>query len=535
MNVTNGSKVDTADVIVVGAGLGGLCTAVAARERGLSVTVLEKSELVGGAAAYSGGQVWVGANHVQRRLGLDDSPQRVEEYVRALAASHPELLDEDIMRRWIDISPIAAEYYEKIGAVQWDAIVGFPDYYTEKPGACLSGRYLTATYDASDLGEWAGKLRLAPTFPVGMTYPELFEHGRYSTAFGAAGGPQASSARLTFGPGVVGPFLRAAIDRGVDIRLRQPVISLVVDEPGSVSGVRLADGSELRGAVVLATSGFDWDPELAERYFGVDDDNRGSVAPRSVSGDGIRMATAAGADIVEFPSNRIPIVPGRPAPGEPGFTTVREYALPHAFVVDRTGRRFANDAVYWEIADAVIRRGHSPCWLIWDAQHHRRYGQGHPSELVTEAATLAELGERLGIDGVELTATAERFSEHALRGEDPEFGRGSIVSRRMFDGDPTHEPNANLGDVAAPPFYGMRLRLVSTGIGLTGVRVDSDARVLDTDGAPIAGLFAVGGCAAFTSSGTGYNSGFSLSRAMAFGYVAANVIGAHHARATATR
>lgn len=512
------------DVIVVGAGFGGLCTAVAARERGLSVTVLEKGDRVGGAAAYSGGQVWVGANHVQRRLGLDDNAERVEQYVRALASRDPEVLDEEAMRRWIAVAPEAAEYFESIGAIEWQTLPKFPDYYVDQPGACLDGRYLTSTFRASELGEWEARLHTAPSFPVGMTYPELFEHGRYSTAFGAVGGSDGSGALLTFGPGVVGPLLKAALDRGVDIRLEQPATELLVDEDGGTAGVRLGDGSELRGAVVLATSGFDWDSELATKFFGVDDDNRGSVAPQSVSGDGIRMAVGAGAALVEFPAHRIPIVPGRPDPGEPGFTTVREYALPHAFVVDRTGKRFANDAVYWEIADAAIRRGHLPCWLIWDDQHHQRYGNGHPPELVTQAASLEELGRITGIDGDELARTAERFNVHAVNGEDPEFGRGSNVSRRMFDGDPSHEPNANLGDVRVAPFYAMRLRLVSTGIGLTGVSVDADGRALDADGNVISGLYAIGGCAAFTSSGTGYNSGFSLSRAMTFGFLAAQAI-----------
>lgn len=512
------------DVIVVGAGFGGLCTAVAARELGLSVTVLEKAERVGGAAAYSGGQVWVGANHVQRRQGIDDDADRVEQYVRALASRDPELLDEEAMRRWIAAAPEAAEYFESIGAIEWQTLPKFPDYYVDQPGACLDGRYLTATLHSSELGEWDERLLRAPSFPVGMTYPELFEHGRYSNAFGAVGGAEGGGTLLTFGPGVVGPMLKAAVERDVDIRPGQAATELIADERGGVVGVRLADGSELRGAVVLATSGFDWDSTLATDYFGVDDENRGSVAPQDVSGDGLRMAQGVGAAVVRYPAHRVPIVPGRPDPGEPGFTTVREYALPHAFVVDRTGKRFANDAVYWEIADAAIRRGHLPCWLIWDDQHHQRYGQGHPPELVSRAGSLEELGRITGIDGDELARTAERFNVHAVRGEDPEFGRGSNVSRRMFDGDPNHEPNANLGDVSVAPFYAMRLRLVTTGIGLSGVHVDADARALTDGGAPIPGLYAIGGCAAFSSSGTGYNSGFSLSRAMTFGLLAARDI-----------
>ena len=76
----------TQPVIVVGAGLSGLATALGAALHGRRVTVFEAADQVGGAAAYSGGQVWVGANHVAAREGIDDDLQRAERYVRDIAA-----------------------------------------------------------------------------------------------------------------------------------------------------------------------------------------------------------------------------------------------------------------------------------------------------------------------------------------------------------------------------------------------------------------------------------------------------------------
>lgn len=60
-------------VIVVGAGLSGLATALGVALNGGRAVVLEAADLVGGAAAYSGGQVWSGANHVAARQGIEDS------------------------------------------------------------------------------------------------------------------------------------------------------------------------------------------------------------------------------------------------------------------------------------------------------------------------------------------------------------------------------------------------------------------------------------------------------------------------------
>jgi 3-oxosteroid 1-dehydrogenase len=107
---------------------------------------------------------------------------------------------------------------------------------------------------------------------------------------------------------------------------------------------------------------------------------------------------------------------------------------------------------------------------------------------------------------------------------DPEFGRGSNLTWQKFQGDPKQEPHPNLGPVDHAPFYGMRLRMISTGIGLTGISVDSDGRVLDDAKVPIHGLYAAGAAAAFNSSGAAYNSGFSLSRAITLGWLVAERI-----------
>ncbi len=527
-----------ARLVIVGAGLAGLAAAVAAHDNGHVVTVLEKGDQVGGAAAFSGGQVWIAANHVQVGLGIDDDVESAGRYVTAIADAQPELLEPDTMWRWLRVAPRAARHFERVGCVRWRVLPDYPDYYMDAPGACAAGRYLTAVFDARSLGEWRERLRVTTQFPVGRTYDDLFGHGEPASAFGARDdGATDPGDLLTFGPGVVAGFLAAAVTRGIDIRLGLRVTELMVDETGGVAGARAvsADGSEaeFEGAVLLATSGFDWDTELAGRFLGIGPDDGGSVAPRTLTGDGLRLATEVGGAVVEFPRHRVPIVPGYPDAREPGFATLRENGLPHTFVVDRSGRRFADEALYWEVIEAVLTGDRLPCWMVWDEQHHRKYGLGstapgdpYPPDLVTAAATLRELAERIGVDADELERTAARFNDFAARGEDPDFQRGKNGTRRMFGGDPRHEPNPNLGPVAEAPFYAMRLRMVSTGINLTGIRVDQDARVLDGDGRAVPGLTAAGSCAAFSSSGTGYNSGFSLSRALTFGLIAAETFDA---------
>ncbi|MGD9985902.1 FAD-dependent oxidoreductase [Pseudonocardia sp.] len=521
--------------VVVGAGLAGLATAVAAADRGVAVTVLEKGDLAGGAASFSGGQVWVAANHLEAAQGIPDDLDAAEQYVRAVGASHPELIDDAALARWLTEAPRAARYFEDAGAVTWEIIPDYPDYHQDAPGSRATGRYLTAAYDARRLGAWRDRLRVSPHFPVGTGYAEILGAGLRASAFGAPpeADPLRREDRYTFGTGVVAGFLVAALERGVEILLEHTATELCVDD-GRVTGVvaETPDGARriLDGPVVLATSGYDWDDELAHDFLGLTPADRGSVAPRTLTGDGIRLARQAGGAVVEFPAARVPVQVGYPVDGYPGFQVAREHSLPHTFVVDRTGRRFCDDAVYWEIAESVLEPGseHLPCFMIWDSRHHRRYGLGptppggvYPPEVVSSASSLRDLGTALGIDGVALEATAARFSADVASGSDPEFGRGTNTTWQRFQGDPSNPGHPNLGPVDEPPFFGMRLTMVSTGIGLTGIAVDPDGQVLTSTGGPVEGLHAAGAAAAFTSSGTAYNSGFSLSRAITLGLLVA--------------
>jgi 3-oxosteroid 1-dehydrogenase len=525
-------------VIVVGAGLSGLATALGAALKGCDVTVFEAAAKVGGAAAYSGGQVWIGANHVAAREGIDDDLERAERYVRAIASvGEPELLDEQAMLRWLTTAPAAARYWEDVGAIRWKLIPGLVDYHSHADGALGVGRYLTnELIDGTELGEWRERLRVSPHFPVGVTYDEVVAKGRRQALLDLA---DDGSDPLTFGTGVVASFLaRVLEEERIELLPGHPVVTLLRNDDGAVNGA-IAEGPDgpvgRHGRVVLATSSFDWDPELVAEFLGIDQEDFGSIAPRSLRGDGVKLARAAGAAIARIPATRVPMLPGWASDDEPGFTYGPEYALPHSMIVDATGNRFCDDSYYVDMMARLLDPDdrHLPCFLIWDEEHHRDYGFGdtppggeYPPGMITSAATLRELGEQLGIDGEQLEATAAEFSVHAERGEDPAFGRGSVPFVRSYAGDPKHDPNPLLGAVREAPFHGMRLRIVGTGIGSSGVHIDGDGHVLDEEGSAIAGLYAVGACAALMSSGSGYNSGFSLGRGITLAYLVSHELGA---------
>jgi len=544
----------TTPVIVVGAGLSGLATALGCAERGRDVVVLETGDLVGGAAAYSGGQVWVAANHVMEREGIEDTLDLGERYVRSISHAHPELLDVAAMRRWLTIAPVATRHWEHLGAIRWAIIPELADYHDTVDGALGVGRYLTnEVIDGSELGEWRELLRVSPFFPVGTTYAEMYIKGRRLSlmeedggdeiaghagvpAFGLTDKDADSRVRrgdpLTFGTGVVGSFLaRVLQEEHITILTGTRAVGLEQDDDGTVVGVR-AEGvggtQTFRGPVVLATSSYDWDPKLVEELLGLEPEDFGSVAPDTIQGDGIALARSVGGAVVTIPPTSVPMLPGWRAMDGQGYSYGPEYAMPHCMIVDSSGRRYCDDSYWVDIADKTMnpQDRHLPFFFIWDDQHRQKYGIAatppggtYPESWAHSAPTLRELGESLGIDGEQLERTAARFSEFAEKGEDPDFGRGTVPYVARFAGDPQNSPSPVLGPIVQPPFYGLRLKFVGTAIGSSGVHIDGDGHVLDEAGHAVPGLYAVGSVAALTTMGSGYNSGFALGRGLTLAYL----------------
>ena len=544
-------------VVVVGAGMGGLSAAIVAAESGLDVVLVEKGARIGGAAAYSGGQVWVGANHVAEREGIDDDPDAALSYVRALAERDPSLFDDNRAREWINGARDAAGAFEELGVIRWELIPDYPDYYF--PGVAGSrptGRYLTgAPFEGANLGEWRDRLLDAPHFPSGITYAEMFGWGGIATRNEwdqTVLAQRREQDVLTFGQGIAAAFLSAVLDRPIDVLAETTVTELLTNDDGDVCGVTAfdADGEQrtLLGSVILATGAHDWSSELSERYTGIPSDDGGSVAPPTLTGDAIGLAAAVGGDVLALPSWAAPVLPGYVLPtptfdGDNGARGCYEHCMPHAIVVDSSGSRFCDDSFHPALVAAGLTRDasgnltHLPMFLIWDDSHHHRYGLGatqpgeeYPEGLVSSSATLEGLAAELNIDPAGFAEAVERFNAGAVTGHDEEFGRGSNLSVRKFRGDGLHPISPNVAPVESSPFHGLRLRLLNTGIAAAGLRTGEAGRALRSDGSEIVGLHAIGEAASRLAAGLGYNSGYSLSRAMTYGRLAALDIAARSQR-----
>jgi succinate dehydrogenase/fumarate reductase flavoprotein subunit len=530
------------DVVVLGTGVAALTAAIRAHDGGANVAVFEKADTVGGTSAWSGGMVWIPMNPHMAELGLQDSRDEVMAYLASL--SHG-LVDPDLAGALIDTGPEVISWLEQNTPVRFQIIEGFPDYHPEHPGAKPGGgRSLECPlYPFADLGEWQHRVTVGTQLSGNITM------GETSLGRGAPDGvPPEEMARRRVrdergaGQGLIGPLLRACLDRGIEPRTGMRGTDLITAD-GRVTGVRFeSDGGTLAiGAakgVVLATGGFEWDRDLVNAFA------RGPLA-RAASvptntGDGLRMAMRVGASLGNMREAWWVATIDVPV----GDRTVAwqvngERTRPHCIMVNKRGRRFTNEAANYNALGAAFHvidvstfeYVNHPAWMIFDQHYLATYGlagfkgQTAAPEWMLQAPTLTALAEALEVPADELEATVARWNEQSAHGEDTDFGRGRSAHDRWW-GD--HRlgagPEATLGPLDTPPFYAVRV--YSGALGTKGgPRTNRDAQVLDVDGRPIPGLYAAGNVMASAMGMTYGGAGGTLGPAMVFGFLA----GAHAA------
>jgi succinate dehydrogenase/fumarate reductase flavoprotein subunit len=209
---------------------------------------------------------------------------------------------------------------------------------------------------------------------------------------------------------------------------------------------------------------------------------------------------------------------------------------PGLIAVLSDGKRFVNEADgYYQFTSAMIASAPDDeevaAWLICDSAFQRRYpfGMSKPfpvpvwpyirSGYLTRGRTLEELARKCGIDPAGLVATVAAFNEHAVVGEDHDFGRGRSAFNRG-SGDPEHQPNPSLAPVEKGPFYAIKVLPGSFGT-FAGLKADASSRVLTADGQPIPGLYVAGSDQANVMGGHYPSGGINIGPAMTFGYIAA--------------
>jgi 3-oxosteroid 1-dehydrogenase len=545
------------DVLVFGAGMGGMCVALFAALEGFDVLLCEKTDQVGGTTATSAGTVWIPGSSQAVRDGV---PDKIDEARRFLAAEIGPRA-EAVREAFLTAGPAALDYLEARTEVKFRAPPRHPDYHSNQPGRALAGRALASLpFDGRLLGKDFARVRppIAPFMVLGGMMvgkddiPILLKPFASLKAFVATARLLLRHAtdrlryrrgtRLVMGNALVARLFYSLRTANVPIAYDARLVELVRGNEGIEGAVADIGTSRqtirARRGVILATGGFapneklraEFMPELAIKH---------SNAFAGASGDGFTAARSAGAAVDDKHANPAFYFPSsvhRSTDGETVFPHILlDRAKPGLIAVNKDGRRFVNESdSYHDFVEAMFRSNAAtpsvPAWLICDRSFIRDYGIGlvHPGAsgrqieryiadgYLHRAETLMELAQNIGVDGTNLVRTVFAHNRYAATGTDEAFGKGG-TEYNQFNGDPANKPNPCLRPIAGPPFFAVAVYPSTMGT-CVGLSTDGDARVLNERGEVITGLYAVGNDMASLFRGVYVGPGITLGPALVFAY-----------------
>ncbi len=300
----------------------------------------------------------------------------------------------------------------------------------------------------------------------------------------------------------------------------------------------------------MAAGGFERNASLRQRYQRPPIGSDWTAGCDSNTGDTIAAAAAVGAafDLMDQ-AWWCPCVLAPAPAGDRSWVVIFEKNLPGSIVVNQRGRRFLNEAgPYDDVVKAMYAANAPdapaiPAFFIFDGRYRRHYACGPllpslaapdrfvPGELrtdfFTKDQTLEGLAAKINVDAAALAETVRRFNQFAATGKDVDFGRGDSLQDHFYPGEVPGR-NPNLGSLAQPPFYAVRVFPGDLGTK-GGCRTDVHARVLTSAGEPISGLYAAGNCSASVMGRSYPGAGATIGPAMTFGFLAAeHACGAAH-------
>lgn len=452
------------DVLVIGAGNAAMCAALAAREAGAEVLVLERAPEAerGGNTAFTAGAMRTVYS------GVDD-----------LKALMPDLSQDEIDSADFGTYPADAFHADMQRVTEYRADPDLVDVLVTRSHETL---------------EWmAGKgVRFAPAY--GRQAFKIDDRFRFwgGLTVEVVGG----------GLGLVESEHKIASEVGIKILYNSRATKLLADDRGVHGVAAVIDGVTTEvaaGAVVLATGGFQANVEWRTRYLGPGWDLAKVRGTRFNTGEGHRMALEAGASAAGHWSGCHAVGWDRNAP-EFGDLAVgdgfQKHSYPFGIMVNAQGERFVDEGAdfrnytYAKYGSRILAQPHQFAWQVFDQQVvHLLRDEYHIREATrVQANTLPELARRL--DGVDAAAFLEEVAAFnaAVRTDVPfdptvKDGRGTVGLAI---------PKSNWANpLTEGPFLAFQ---VTCGVTFTfgGVRITPQAQVVSSEGSVIPGLFACG-------------------------------------------
>ena len=420
------------DVLVVGYGGAGACAAIAAREAGAEVLILEKLKTGGGNTAVSGGVVYAGGTSVQKANRIADTADKL--YLHFLKAG----------KAFINpaLAKIAAE--ESANNIEW-------------------------------------LIRLGAKFGVPMVSGAEIPLGSESVArvhFTGYG-------KLSGGAAFYKVLADTAQTREAKILFNTPVKQIIVNTTGEVMGVQAdSEGKEIfvkaRKAVVLAAGGFSRNKEMLAAY-SRDGYYSPSLGAIGLTGDGIRMALALGADVSNM--SKVVVDYGLVLPGAERAT----YAGEGGIVINILAKRFVDETSFYDRKGIILlQQPESRAFSIFDEAYRKsrkssivagfsnQLEKEVAARIVRKANTIAALGLSINVPPDTLEQTIKKCTQDVKSGVDSDYGRKTLL-----------EP------ISTPPFYAYETLPVMFDTS-GGVKVNTRSQVINVSGKVIPRLYAAG-------------------------------------------
>lgn len=452
------------DVVVVGAGNAGLNAAIAANEGGANVLVLEKAPeyLRGGNTYFTGGGFRFAYNGIEDLKGL--MPEMSESEAAAVdVGSYPQdKFYSDIMR-----------VTEGLSDPELLQLLVSQSYPTMKwmlnNGVTFVLMYKRQAFEVDGIHKFWG--------------------GMVVESVGA-------------GVGLIDTLFELASKRGIDVLYETGGTKLIVDQKARVVGVTVKGAEGYRDiyckSVVLASGGFQANPQWRTRYLGPTWELAKVRGSRFDTGDGIKMALDIGAQPYGHWSSCHSVAWDLNAPpfGDRSIADLfQKHSYPLGLIVNVNGQRFLDEGAdfrnytYAKYGREILFQPQRAAYQIFDnkVRHLLRDEYNIPQVTMYKSDTIEGLAQGLDISTEALSKTIQEYNRAVP--DDIQF------QPAVLDGKGTKGLNVEKSNWAqkidTPPYYGFA---VTCGITFTfgGLRIANNGQVLDLSDNPIPGLYAGG-------------------------------------------
>lgn len=418
----------TADVIVIGAGGAGMIAAITAADNGASAIVLEKLPIAGGNTLLSGGEYAAPGNWVQAKEGIKDSA---------------DLFYKDILKGGDN------ENDPKLVKVLAD--------------------------NALDGATWL-KDEINMVFEDHMLF------------FGGHSVERSLVPKNATGYEMISKLTAKLNEKNIPLHKNTSATELIVDESGKVVAVKATYGDQTitykaNKSVILATGGFGANLEMRKQYNKEMDEKILSTNSVGSTGDGLVMAEKIGAELVDM--GYIQTYPTCDTQSGSLLYVGDVRMEGRSILVNKEGKRFVEELERRDvISKAVTQQTGGVSYMFWDESamvdsglaitHEAEYNGLINRKQLVKANTIEEAANFFGIDVTELKKTINNYNQYAKDGVDLEFNK-----------------RGKLTPFADGPYYIM-VSKPAVHHTMGGVKINTDAQVINKNGEVIKGLFAAG-------------------------------------------